>query len=720
MTQRRELSPSSNAPDVSPQDTESGGLNSGRGSEGPGLDPGRDSAGPGLDPGLNSAGPGFSRGNDTAAAEFAWRLGQVSTAAIGIVLMAWALTVDLPRAAPFFGDAATYYSLGHSLAEDFDFEFRREDLMRVWREFRSGPEGIFLKRGRDVQGLKLSPSPPFFVIASGPDPDGGRLYYGKGFIYPLFAAPFVWLFGTNGFLVLHALLMTACFACAYGFLVARSAALPALIFAIAFLFFSVAPVYMVWLTPDFFNLAIVLIAYFFWCYKEAVAESATACLGSWRRRWLMMPRSDVIAAVLLAIATFSKPTNVLLIAPVLALLAWRRQWLRAAIAGVVFVGVTAGLFGWNVAITGEWNYQGGEDRGTFYSGDPDGPGPRIGGFPFQTERHTFDTTGIIRETNRVPVEVLTSFNALVHVFRRNLVYFFFGRHTGFVPYFFPGVVAMLLFLLRRQKRPLWQWLALAAGLGSAIGLILYMPYSYSGGGGPIGNRYFLGVYPVFLFVTPPLARAVAPLFAVACGAVFTAQLITNPFTVSFRPAEHVKSGPYRLLPAEMTLLNDLPMNVTPHKVKQPLGGVPTMSGYFLDDNAYPREPGDWFWVRGRSRAEFMLRAPAVSEITPAGERPRSLRILELEVQLETGDQPNRVTVDTGAGKQTVEIPAHDRRSLTIAMPEGVPYHLDPQFPMNYVYSVSIASATEFIPMFSSGGDDARILGVRVHLTPRYD
>ena len=659
-------------------------------------------------------------GRSAAAGEFAWRLGQTSTALIGIVLLAWALTVDFPRSTSFFGDAATYYSLGHSLAEDFDFEYRREDLVRVWREFPTGPEGVFLKRGRDVQGLRLTSALPFFEIVSAPDPDTTRLYYGKGFIYPLCAAPFVWLFGTNGFLVLHALLMTVCFACAYGFLVARSAALPALIFATAFLFISVAPVYMVWLTPDFFNLAIVLIAYFFWSYKEAVAQSTTVCLGAWRRRWLMTPRSDLIAAVLLGVATFSKPTNVLLVGPVLALLAWRRQWLRAAVAGAVFAGVTAGLFGWNVVITGEWNYQGGEDRGTFYSGDPDGPGPRIGGFPFQTDRHTFETTGIVRETNRVPVEVLTSFNALVHVFRRNVVYFFFGRHTGFVPYFFPGAIAMLLFLLHARQRPLWQWLALAAGLGSAIGLILYMPYSYSGGGGPVGNRYFLGVYPVFLFVMPPLARALAPLVAVAGGALFTAQLIVNPFTVSFSPAQHVKSGPYRWLPAEMTLLNDLPMNVTPSKVKQPLGGVPPMTGYFLDDNAFRIEADGWFWVRGASRAEFMLRAPVVDEETPAGVRSRSLRIRQLEVDLETGDQPNRVTLDTGTGKHVVEIPPHDRRSLVIAMPDGVPYHLDPRFPMNYVYGMSITSATEFIPMFSGGSGDARNLGVRVHLVPQYD
>ena len=93
----------------------------------------------------------------------------------------------------------------------------------MWREYPSGPEGIFLKRGRDVQGLRFTGSPPFFDIVSAEDWDANRLYFAKSFIYPLFAAPFVALFGTNGFLVLHALLMTLCFACAYGFLVARSA-----------------------------------------------------------------------------------------------------------------------------------------------------------------------------------------------------------------------------------------------------------------------------------------------------------------------------------------------------------------------------------------------------------------------------------------------------------------------------------------------------------------
>ena len=129
------------------------------------------------------------------------------------------MSVDFPRAANGFkGDEATYYSLTYSLARDGDFTFQRQDLVRVWEEF-SGPDGIFLKRGSNVD-FRRSSTFPFFTMERTPDAARGRLYYGKSYIYPLFAAPFVWLFGTTGFLVFHALLLTLDFALAYRFLAA--------------------------------------------------------------------------------------------------------------------------------------------------------------------------------------------------------------------------------------------------------------------------------------------------------------------------------------------------------------------------------------------------------------------------------------------------------------------------------------------------------------------
>lgn len=619
----------------------------------------------------------------------AWRLGASTAGAIGVVLIAWALSVDFVKASNggFFGDGATYYTLAHSLADDLDFEYQREDLVRVWKEFPSGPQGIFLKRGADH-----------------------HIYFAKSFIYPLFAAPLVWLFGTNGFLVLHAVLMTLCFLCAYAFLAARSHPVAALMFAGAFLFISVTPVYMVQLAPDFFNFAIILFAYFFWCYKEVAGPIAPASLGSWRTIWLLSPRSDVVAAILLGIATFSKPTHLGLVAPLLVSALMRSQWRRCVIIGSVFAVMTAGLFAANVAVTGEWNYQGG-DRKSFYSAEG-------GGFPFQAEHQTFDTVGLGKVGGGVLTEVLTSRDALVDVFRHNLAYFFIGRHTGFALYFLPGMMAMLLFLAATRDRAMWQWLTLAAGLGSAIVLLLYMPFTYSGGGGPVGNRYFLGTYAVFLFLVPPLQTAVPGLLTMALSALFVAPILSNPFYAATHPGEHSKSGLFRWLPIELTMVNDLPVNVTPSRTRQPLGGTPPVFAYFIDDNVYNRE-GDKFWVKGESSADLLLRAPISIETTAVVAPRRSLRIEKLMVHLETGPKPNRVTVATNGDTRVVEMPASSQQSFELYMPAGVPYRPDPRFPTNYVYRLTISSSTGFIPMFENGSGDSRFLGVMVRLVPHY-
>ena len=124
--------------------------------------------------------------------------------------------------------------------------------MRVAEEYPTGPEGIFLKLGKTVT-LDFDTRLPFVHWSTGDDPRTDRVYYGKSYIYPLVAAPFVWLFGTNGFLVLHALLLVLNVAAAYAFLVARAPPAAAASYAVVFFLASAAPVYLVYLTPDFFK-----------------------------------------------------------------------------------------------------------------------------------------------------------------------------------------------------------------------------------------------------------------------------------------------------------------------------------------------------------------------------------------------------------------------------------------------------------------------------------
>jgi hypothetical protein len=390
--------------------------------------------------------------------------------------------------------------------------------------------------------------------------------------------------------------------------------------------------------------------------------------------------------------------------PIVALAIGRRQWGRAvgmaltwgALAGVLFLG--------NAIITGEFNYQGGY-RKTFYSSI---------GFPFANERETFDNIGPVRGREAVAVgDVLVNRHTLT-VFRHNLVYFLAGRYSGLVPYFFPGVVSALLFLASRPRQP-WQWLIGATIVGGALTLLLLTPFTYSGGGGPVGNRYFLSFYPLFLFLTPALPGMASAGLALAVGAMFTAKILIDPFYMSFFAGEHAKFGPLRWLPIELTLLNDLPMAASPDRSKRLLGGMPQVLAYFPDDNAFDPE-GEWFWVKGKSRAEVILRAP-VADV--GGGRFVTKAVTKLTIEIQNGARPDRVSVSTGRESQTLAMKPEEVARVTMAVEDGVPYRRDEQ-PTSYVYVVSIETTSGFVPFLEApGAKDSRFLGARVHLVPQY-
>jgi len=277
-----------------------------------------------------------------------------------------------------------------------------------------------------------------------------------------------------------------------------------------------------------------------------------------------------------------------------------------------------------------------------------------------------------------------------------------------------AVVSALLFLASRPRQP-WQWLVGATIVGGALTLLLLTPFTYSGGGGPVGNRYFLSFYPLFLFLTPALPGMASAAVALAVGAMFTAKILIDPFYTSFFAGEHTKFGPLRWLPIELTLLNDLPMAASPDRSKRLLGGTPQVLAYFPDDNAFDPE-GEWFWVKGKSRAEVILRAPVADA---GGGRFVTKAITMLTIEIQNGARPDRVTVSTGRVSQTLAMKPEEVARVTMAVEDGVPYRRDEQ-PTSYVYVVSIETTSGFVPFLEApGAKDSRFLGARVHLVPEY-
>jgi hypothetical protein len=595
------------------------------------------------------------------------------------VLLAVARSVDVPRAG--YGvksDEATYVAMALSLAYDGNLSYEARDLERFAGLYHQGPDGIFLKRGSQLRVSIRAPF-PFLHLIQRTDPDTSRLYFGKALVYPVVAAPFVRVWGLNGILILHALLFAAVGVAAYRFLAAQSPPGASAMFTTAFLGAAALPVYGVFLMPEIFNFSLVFFAYFLWLRKELAPDG-----GALRRlggRW-----TDLAAAVLLGLATYSKPIPVaFLVAPPVLFAWWRRRWAHGLSMGIVAVAVAAACFAATAVVSGEFNYQGGRDRRAFY-----------GRFPFDTPEATWDRlSGNPTATDGTAAAAVLTSTEAPRRFARNVKYFLVGRHFGFVPYYFPGAVAIVVWLLSPARRDAWRVLTFGSFVLATVGLLLVLPFTWSGGGGPPGNRYLLGAYPVLFFLVPPLPSALPGLLAWIGGALFTAKMLVSPFVAAKFTWELTERGPARRLPVELTMAQDLPvMLAQPLRGRVQYGHDPFLLLYFLDQNAWPPEP-EGMWVSGSGRAEIIVRA-----VDPIDH-------LSVEAQ-----SPVATTLTLSIGGEEVTVALQPNRVAAFDVPAS---GIRSQF--GYAYLMTALSSDGFVPHLRLGNGDYRNLGAQVRFRP---
>jgi hypothetical protein len=628
-----------------------------------------------------------------------------------LVLLSLARSVDVPRTGyGIKSDEATYVAMALSVAYDGDLTYEKRDLERFAGLYHSGPNGIFLKRGKHVR-IEFGSPFPFVHLAKRDDASPGRLYYGKAFIYPVLAAPLVRLYGLNGLLIVNVLLLALAVVCAYVFLAAQSPPASAALFTSAFFGAAALPVYGAFLMPDIFNLAVVLLAYFLWLYKEVRAQdvvrlkpdttyeptpvvvSGTGVVSGFSRTIsnavsgfsrtlaanLTAPWTDFAAAALLGVATYSKPVPVaVLVAPLVVLLWWRRRWIRGFAIGTVAVAAAASLFALNAAVTGEFNYQAG-DRKTF-----------VDRFPFDRADSTWQSfpQQVIDDPGQAAQAVLFN-RRLPARFARNVEYFLLGRHFGFIPYYFPGFVAIVAWLVSRSRRDDWRTVTFAGFVLACVLLLLVLPFTWSGGGGPPGNRYALSAYPVLLFLMPPMGSLGPGLLAWLVGALFTARMLVSPFAAAKFTWELYERGMPRRLPVELPMSQDLPVALA-QPMRSPIPySDPGLRLSFLDQNAWPPEPPG-MWISGAGEAEIILRA----------ERPVRHLVIEAE-------SPIRTTVTVSLGDAEVSTVLEPRKVATFTVPAGSPV------PGRYgdsVYLMTTHSSDGFVPHLMNGSADYRNLG----------
>ena len=381
------------------------------------------------------------------------------------------------------------------------------------------------------------------------------------------------------------------------------------------------------------------------------------------------------------IASFSKPPNAALIGP-MVLLAWsRRRWSWGLLLGVVFTSLLAALFIGNLAITGDLNFQGGERR-TYYTG-----------FPFMDATMGFDV-GLGRATNeaahRRPVRSrIVSGRAWDGTSSTSSS----DGIRACCRISFPGLLALALFLWPRTQRLGWQWLVFAAVVGETLLQLVWLPYTYYGGPGVLGSRYYMNIYGLQLFLLPALS-------SVALALV--------PWFVGCRVHREDHAEPVLLL-------------VPSARARQ--GRPAALAADRIDAGQRPADQH-----AGRPRAAVLWPGPALSDLLPRRQRVSARRRLVLDPRplprrpavqdARAGDANSGSRSKTARYRPTCGSPwmagswrrrsaRTSRRSCRCRLGRA------PRMWGTRVWVVTIAVDSGHVPLFDVGGEDARYLGVKV-------
>jgi hypothetical protein len=337
---------------------------------------------------------------------------------------------------------------------------------------------------------------------------------------------------------------------------------------------------------------------------------------------------------------------------------------------------------------------------------------------------TFGNSGIWMSTNQFGPriegrdEVATSqgsepprsFQEIRTSFLWNVPYFWIGRFGGVVPYFLPFAVATLLFLAL-GPRDRAGWLVLAALLVSEAIYTWKIPDNWYGGSGTLGNRYFLNLLPLAFFLVPRGREAIVAASGLVSAALFTGPLLMAPMHHALDPGDHAKGWPFRLFPAELTMLNDLAVFAEPWRKKVPFGdpyGDPKKPGsadpasyflYFPDNGTFGKERGeggDGFWVRGGASAEVFLRA-----LEP---------VRRATFFVTGGPVGDLLEVSVGGRRATLDCAPGQTRSLSLEPEAGFPYK------DTFVYVVRLRSTRGGGGERPAADTSERVLGAFVRIS----
>jgi hypothetical protein len=545
-------------------------------------------------------------------------------------------------------DEAAYLLMAESLARDADLRLEERDVDRLFGEFHYRP----------TRNL---------VLASD---DGWRtVYFGKPFAYSLAAAPFVRLLGAKGMLFLNMLLLVGMIWLGTLHLARSNPSSTAALFAAGFFLVGAGSSYVFWLQPEIFTMACVTAALYLGLARGERNPhlSGPRLAGSARDLQLPSIAAAALSGASLALAVIHKPPVAALALPLVGVpllrdAPWRAR-LRGPLAWSAGFAASLGLLALvSVGLTGHPTSYLGMQRQGFWACQPGvmpvqpapaGADAEAGAAPGSVAGEAdadgrdagggdpaFDSGAAARAA----VEASPTGNDFRWLLRvpevhwgklaENVGYFLWGRHTGLLLYF-PFVALALGSFAASARRNVQGWLLLGALALVGGFYLLFIAWNWHGGGGFVGNRYFVNVVPGFLFLVGAIRPAWLPVAGYALGGLLLGPLLVTPFG-SMVPEPtlqaHTRSFPLRHFPLELSLRN------VPGYHARNLGPLRVIA---REDRVVPED--DTFWVEGATTTRLLV----LSAERLGPQRVQLLGVADGEVRVSLGGHRHAQSLAAG-------------------------------------------------------------------------
>ncbi|MEM7353173.1 MAG: hypothetical protein AAF657_20430 [Acidobacteriota bacterium] len=519
-------------------------------------------------------------------------------------------------------DEAAYYLTALSLARDGDLRCETKDLLRLYQEYPY----------TSVQNLILSTD------------DGWRkVYFGKPYIYSLLAAPFAALWKANGLVAFNTLLMVAMLWMSVLYLRRFNPDWLAALFSVGFFLLSTTYRYVYWLQPELLNMFATAGCLFFGLHVARLGEHGRqgGAPNGRAAAWIARLSSDHAAmawsAGILALGVYNKPMLALMGLPVCWRLLYGRHWRALAVWLLTAILVTGALAGFSMIMTGHPTAYLGVDRQGFtidsphampmepkeLPEDPAVPQPELG-------RETAGWWWIFR----VPQLSLTEL-------AEDSFYFFLGRHTGLFLYHPFALIALGLFVVWARDSSV-RWVVFASLAALALFNLVFLNHNWHGGGGFVGNRYFLMAYPAFIYLVTRIRPPSLVVAGFASGSLFVGSLLLSPFSLAVPSPTlqaHVRHPPFQIFPIEHSLVE------LPGYLGKVFDGL-----YVRGRKDHLRVEGEDLWIAGGGPAELWLQQiepldELVLEVrSPIPDNEVVLQLEDAEVTVIAGPEPQRVVL----------------------------------------------------------------------------